>query len=83
MNDFGARKCTQPVRIGRSVAISSSMSRRPPRSESASPIQQILAPLEPAQRAAAWAAMEARLARFDTAAGWEGPNELLLTAARR
>jgi len=27
--------------------------------------------------------MEARLARFDTAAGWEGPNELLLTAARR
>jgi len=50
---------------------------------SASPIQQILARLEPARREAAWAAMEARLAPFDSAAGWEGPNELLLTAARR
>lgn len=50
---------------------------------SASPIQQILDRLEPAKREAAWAAMEARLARFSTAAGWEGPNELLLTAARR
>lgn len=50
---------------------------------SASPIQQILARLEPQRREAAWAAMEARLARFDAASGWEGPNQLLLTAARR
>jgi SAM-dependent methyltransferase len=50
---------------------------------SASPIQQILAGLDPVRREAAWTAMEARLKRFDTAAGWEGPNELLLTAARR
>jgi SAM-dependent methyltransferase len=50
---------------------------------SASPIQQILAGLDNARREAAWAAMEARLKKFDTEAGWEGPNELLLTAARR
>lgn len=50
---------------------------------SASPIQQILAKLDPARRHAAWAVMEERLRRFDTAAGWEGPNEVLLTAARR
>lgn len=50
---------------------------------SASPIQQILAGLDSARRPAAWAAMEERLRKFDTAAGWEGPNELLLTAARR
>jgi len=50
---------------------------------SASPIQQILARLDPARRQAAWSAMEKRLKKFDTATGWEGPNELLLTAARR
>jgi SAM-dependent methyltransferase len=50
---------------------------------SASPIQQILAGLDPARRHAAWTAMEDRLKKFETTAGWEGPNELLLTAARR
>ncbi|TAK41682.1 MAG: methyltransferase domain-containing protein [Betaproteobacteria bacterium] len=50
---------------------------------SASPIQQILAGLDPTRRQAAWTVMEERLRKFDTAAGWEGPNELLLTAARR
>lgn len=50
---------------------------------SASPIQQIVGGLEPARREAAWTAMEARLKKFDAPAGWEGPNELLLTAARR
>jgi SAM-dependent methyltransferase len=51
---------------------------------SASPIQQILARLESARQEAAWSAMEQRLKKFDTAdAEWEGPNELLLTAARR
>ena len=50
---------------------------------SASPIQQIVAGLDPVRRHAAWAVMEERLRTFDTAAGWEGPNELLLAAARR
>jgi len=50
---------------------------------SASPIQQILAKLAPEKRRDAWAAIEARLKKFDTPTGWEGPNELLLTAARR
>jgi SAM-dependent methyltransferase len=50
---------------------------------SASPIQQMLAPLDAAKQATAWAAMEARLQKFAIAEGWEGPNELLLTAGRR
>jgi ubiquinone/menaquinone biosynthesis C-methylase UbiE len=50
---------------------------------SASPIQQILNKLDATATGAAWAAMGARLKVFETAAGWEGPNELLLTAARR
>ncbi|GAC1358546.1 MAG: hypothetical protein NVSMB34_13410 [Variovorax sp.] len=50
---------------------------------SASPIQQILAQLDEAAASAAWAEMEERLAAFTTATGWEGPNELLLSAGRR
>jgi SAM-dependent methyltransferase len=50
---------------------------------SASPVQQILGRLDAGAANAAWAEMEERLKRFDTATGWEGPNELLLTAARR
>lgn len=50
---------------------------------SASPIQQILGKLDAAKREAAWAAMEERLKKFQAADGWVGPNELLLTAARR
>lgn len=50
---------------------------------SASPIQQILGKLDDAGREAAWRAMEDRLKVFETEGGWEGPNELLLTAARR
>lgn len=50
---------------------------------SASPIQQILGRLEPAAADAAWADIEERLAAFTTTSGWTGPNELLLTAARR
>ncbi len=49
---------------------------------SASPIQQILGKLDEAARSAAWNEMEERLKAFETASGWEGPNELLLTAAR-
>lgn len=50
---------------------------------SASPIQQILGKLDARAVAAAWAEMEQRLALYATATGWEGPNELLLTAGRR
>jgi hypothetical protein len=50
---------------------------------SASPIRQILGGLDPAAAEAAWAEMEQRLSVFTTASGWEGPNELLLTAGRR
>ena len=50
---------------------------------SASPILQILGQLELDAANAAWAEMEQQLQVFSTAAGWEGPNELLLTAARR
>lgn len=49
---------------------------------SASPIQQILSKLDDAGKSAAWNEMEERLKAFETASGWEGPNELLLTAAR-
>ncbi|MDO8285848.1 MAG: class I SAM-dependent methyltransferase [Rhodoferax sp.] len=50
---------------------------------SASPIQQILGRLSPQAANAAWADMEERLGVFTTPDGWVGPNELLLTAARR
>jgi SAM-dependent methyltransferase len=50
---------------------------------SASPVRQILASLDAAAADAAWAEMEQRLRAFDTGDGWVGPNELLLTAARR
>jgi SAM-dependent methyltransferase len=48
---------------------------------SASPIQQILSKLDANATENAWAAMGVRLKVFESAAGWEGPNELLLTAA--
>jgi SAM-dependent methyltransferase len=50
---------------------------------SASPVVQILDHLEDARRNAAWAEIEMRLGDFATDAGWEGPNELLLTIGRR
>jgi len=50
---------------------------------SASPILQILGQLDEAARDAAWADIKARLSMFDTAGGWEGPNELLLTVGCR
>ena len=50
---------------------------------SASPIIQLLGKLSPHAREAAWNEMEDRLSAFQTAAGWEGPNELLLAAATR
>ena len=50
---------------------------------SAGPILQILSKLDEAGKQAAWAEIEDKLSAFNTASGWEGPNELLLTAGRR
>lgn len=50
---------------------------------SASPILQILGRLDETSRQAAWAEIESKLCDFNASAGWEGPNELLLTVGRR
>ncbi len=50
---------------------------------SAGPILQILGKLDETRKQAAWAEIEDKLSAFNTASGWEGPNELLLTAGRR
>jgi hypothetical protein len=50
---------------------------------SASPIQQILDRLDAPDQERAWAEMEEKLSVYATPWGWEGPNELLLTAGRR
>ena len=50
---------------------------------SASPILQILAGLSDTAARAAWEDITEQLHAFDTPTGWQGPNELLLTAARR
>ncbi|MEO8151988.1 MAG: class I SAM-dependent methyltransferase [Rhizobacter sp.] len=50
---------------------------------SASPILQILAGLGEDASKAAWDDIKEQLHAFDTPTGWEGPNELLITAARR
>lgn len=50
---------------------------------SASPVQQILGRLDQEAADAAWGEIEERLSAFTTPRGWEGPNELLLTAGRR
>lgn len=50
---------------------------------SAGPVVQIVQSLDPATAEAAWADMEQALSRYEGPSGWAGPNELLLTAARR
>jgi len=50
---------------------------------SASPVLHILARLDRAAADAAWADIRAQLQVFSTPSGWQGPNELLVTAARR
>jgi SAM-dependent methyltransferase len=50
---------------------------------SAGPIVQLLKSLDAAKAEAAWADMEQALSRYERPTGWEGPNELLLTTARR
>lgn len=51
--------------------------------DSGSPIMALLAPLGAPARQAAWQEMRERLDQFQGAAGWCGPNELLLCAASR
>ena len=51
--------------------------------DSAGPILQILAPLDDATRAAAWADMAAQLDAYQAQDGWSGPNTVLLTAGRK
>jgi SAM-dependent methyltransferase len=50
---------------------------------SASPIVLILSGLDVATRDRAWSDIADKLNRFKTPGGWEGPNELLLTAGQR
>jgi SAM-dependent methyltransferase len=49
---------------------------------SAGPILLILSRLDAAARNTAWADIAEKLNAFQTATGWEGPNELLLTVGR-
>lgn len=51
--------------------------------DSAGPVLQILAPLDEAAKAAAWADMAAQLEVYKTADGWIGPNMLLLTVGQK
>lgn len=50
---------------------------------SASPIQQILSKLDDVAKNDAWSDIAEKLKLFRTPSGWEGPNEMLLTAAKR
>lgn len=50
---------------------------------SAGPILQMLSRLDDAAKEGAWAEIEEKLTAFQTAHGWEGPNELLLTVGSR
>ena len=50
---------------------------------SAGPVIHIMNNMDPATAEAAWADMENALGQYQRPDGWEGPNELLLTAARR
>ncbi len=51
--------------------------------EAPTPLRRIVDRLDPSAADAAWADIESQLAVFSTPTGWEGPHELLLTAARR
>lgn len=51
--------------------------------DAAGPILQILAPLAPAAKAAAWADMAEQLGVFQTPEAWVGPNTLLLTVGQK
>lgn len=49
----------------------------------AAPVMALLAKLAPAAREAAWADLRQQLAVFEGAAGWSGPNALLLATGRK
>ena len=51
--------------------------------DSAAPVIEMLRPLAPEARAAAWADITDQLTQFTSPQGWEGPNELLLCSATR
>jgi SAM-dependent methyltransferase len=51
--------------------------------DAAGPILQILAPLAPEAKVAAWADMAEQLAVFQGSEGWIGPNTLLLTVGQK
>jgi len=51
--------------------------------DSAGPVRELLAALDASAAQAAWADITTRLRSFEDDDGWHGPNELLLTAARR
>ncbi|WP_235538081.1 class I SAM-dependent methyltransferase [Pelomonas sp. Root1217] len=50
---------------------------------SASPVLQILSRLDDGAAQAAWDDIRGQMAVFGSSSGWAGPNELLLTAARK
>lgn len=50
--------------------------------DAAAPIVQLLAPLPPLARAAAWADIETQLEVYQTSDGWVGPNALLITVGQ-
>lgn len=52
-------------------------------SDAAGPVIDILSRLTPAAQAAAWADISDQLQVFQTAAGWVGPNSLILTTGTR
>ncbi len=51
--------------------------------DAAGPILQILSPLSPTARAAAWADIAGQLDEFQIGQGWTGPNTVLLTVGTR
>jgi len=51
--------------------------------DSAGPVRELLAALDASAAQAAWTDITTRLRSFEDDHGWHGPNELLLTAARR
>jgi len=51
--------------------------------ESGAPVIKMLEHLAPAAQQEAWNEMEQLLSRFETGAGWAGPNELLLVTGTR
>jgi len=71
------------IAIAAPLRLSSSASYLELLREAPGPLRGIVDRLDLSAAAAAWADIASQLAVFSTPAGWEGPHELLLTAARR